>query len=373
VFLDSAGSSLMSASTLAAVQQHLELEARIGGYAAADQVATRLSELRSSVARLVGSDDPEEIALSDSGTRAWTSCFYSIPLAPGQTILLTGPEYASNAIAALQRAEQAGAQVSFVAQNPDGGIDLDDLEAKLHTADVAAISLVQVPTNGGLVGDVRTAAALAHQAGAFVLLDGCQSVGQLAVDVNDLDIDALACTGRKWLRGPRGTGMLWVRRRSLERLRPAMLDLRSASWTGPTTYEVAESARRFEFWEQDVAALVGLAAALDEALDYGIERIEQAVRRRARYLRTQLASLGRVNVHDPDDGSGIVSFTVEGLDPVTVQQRLREQRVTTTVSRRPSTLVDMTRRNLLAVGRASPHYFVSDSDLDRAVSVLAAL
>lgn len=370
-FLDSAGSSLMSESVLGTVVDHLQRESVVGGYAAAAEAAERLGALRSAAAAIVGSTDDDEIAVMDSATRAWATCFYSVPLRPGQTILLTGAEYASNAIAALHRARAGNAKVAYVGQDAGGGIDLEDLALHLRD-DVGIVSLVHVPTNSGLVNDVRAAAQLAHDAGAFVLLDACQSVGQLAVDIADLPVDALSVTGRKWLRGPRGTGFLWVRRSSLARLSPVMLDLKGATWTGPESYQMHDSARQLEFWESNVAGLLGLHQAITEALDRGPAAIERAVRERADRLRADLSTLRGVHVRDPGlPACGIVSFSVDGAAATDVKTALHRRHVTVSVSRRPSTLMDMDRRALTEVVRASPHYFVDDDDLDRTLNAVA--
>src|SRR5207244_6836177 len=209
VFLDSAGSSLPPAPVLDAVVEHLRREAEVGGYAAEDERATELAGVREALAQLLGCG-AECVALSDSATRAWTQLFYAVPLAAGDRILLARSEYASNAIAALQRARRHGARVEAVPADPTGELDLDALERMLDER-VRIVSLVHVPTNGGLVNPVAEATELVHRAGGLVLLDACQSVGQLAVDVRSLGVDGLAGTGRKWLRGPRGTGFLYVR------------------------------------------------------------------------------------------------------------------------------------------------------------------
>jgi cysteine desulfurase len=326
----------MSRPVLDSVVAHLVRESEVGGYAAADEASATLSSMRLLAARLVGSRDPSEVALMDSASRAWAMCFYSVPVRAGQTILLTGAEYASNAIAALHRAAATGAEVEFVRQRPDGGVDLDDLASKLRTRDVPLLSLVHVPTNGGLVNDVAAAAALGRDAGAFVLLDACQSVGQIDIDVRALPVDALSATGRKWLRGPRGTGFLWVRKHSLPRLVPVMLDLGGATWTAPGRYELRDSAQRLEFWEGNVAGFVGLERAVSEALSRGLPEIEAAVRRRADRLRDALAGVRGVAAHDPArHACGIVSFSVEGVPAVEVKASLEQQKVTVSVSRRP--------------------------------------
>lgn len=370
VFLDSAGSSLPTTAVVDEVVAHLRREAEVGGYLAAAERAADLEAVPASVGRLLGCD-PDLVALTDSATRAWDLFVTALPWAPGDRALVCGTEYASNAIALLQRARLDGCVVEVVPNDDRGLVDLAALESMLDER-VRMVSLVHVPTGSGQVAPVREVVELAHRAGALVLLDACQSVGQLRVDVADLGVDALSATGRKWLRAPRGTGFLYVRREVLDGLEPAAADLRGATWTTAQAYELAPGARRFELWEHDVATRLGLKVAVDELLALGVDEVEAAVRSRAAGLRTGLAAIGGVTVRDVgEDLSGIVTFTVDGLEPEQVRDRLAEQRVTVTVSGAASTRLDMTERGLAGVVRASPHYFVSPDDLDRAVDAVA--
>ena len=371
VFLDSAGSSLPPRQVVDTVVDHLRREAVVGGYRAANERPDDLAAVKRSIGRLVGAD-PAGIALSDSATRSWTDFFYAVRLQPGDRVLVSEVDYASNAIAALQRARHSGAVVETVPSDSSGQIDVAALEGMLDER-VRIVSLVHAPTNGGLINPVREVVEAAHRVGALVLLDGCQSVGQIRVDVSELGVDAMSATGRKWLRGPRGTGFLYLRPELAAELEPARLDLHSARWTGPTTYEVAPTAGRFEFWECDVAARLGLGAAVDYLLALGDDAFD-AVTDRATYLRKALESIDSVTLHDIGERQGgIVSFSIAGIGAEEVRDRLAEDNITVTVSHRSSTLVDMSRRGLESVVRTSPHYFVSHDDLDRFLRTVAAL
>ncbi len=372
VFLDSAGSSLPPDPVVETAIAHLRREAVVGGYRAANERMADLAAVKSSIAKLIGAQ-ASDIALSDSATRSWSDFFYSIPLAEGDRILLCEVEYASNAIAALQRAATVGAVVEFVPSDPSGQIDLNALERMLDDR-VRIVSLVHAPTNGGLINPAREVAELAHRHGALVLLDACQSIGQVRVDVGELGVDALSATGRKWLRGPRGTGFLYLRPELAASLEPPALDLHSAQWVGKTEFQLAADITRFEFWECDVAARLALGTAVDYLLDIGIDTVEEAVRERATYLRAQLRGVDGVTVHDLGERkSGIVSFTVGGKVPTDVRDALAARGITVTVSHRRSTLVDMNQRGLDAVIRASPHYFVTFEQLDEMVAALRSL
>ncbi|WP_027498737.1 aminotransferase class V-fold PLP-dependent enzyme [Rhodococcus sp. 114MFTsu3.1] len=367
IFLDSAGSSLPPDPVVDAAVAHLRREAAVGGYRAANERMDDLAAVKTSIARLIGAT-PSGIALSDSATRSWTDFFYSIPLTHGDRILLCQVEYASNAIAALQRAAATGATVEFVPSDPSGQIDLAALEDMLDER-VRIVSLVHAPTNGGLINPAREVSELAHRVGALVLLDACQSIGQVRVDVGELGVDALSATGRKWLRGPRGTGFLYVRPGLADTLEPPALDLHSAQWSGEREYQLAADASRFEFWECSVASRLGLGVAVDYLLDIGIDAVQDAVSARAEHLRAGLRTVAGVTVHDLGDRrSGIVSFTVDGRNPTDVRDELAAKGITVTVSHRRSTLVDMSSRGLDSVIRASPHYFVTFDQLDELVA-----
>lgn len=372
VFLDSAGSSLPPRIVVDTTVAHLRREAEIGGYRAASERLEDLHGVKVAIGELINAG-PEAIALSDSASRSWTDFFYSIPLGPGDRILISGADYASNAIAALQRARHSGAVVEAIPSDGSGQLDLDALASMLDER-VKIVSLVHVPTNGGLVNPVAEAARIAHGVGALVLLDACQSAGQLPLDVAELEVDALSATGRKWLRGPRGTGFLYVRPELAATMEPGRLDLHSAAWTGPDEYTLAPDAGRFEFWECDVAARLGLGAAVRYLLDLGPAAVYAAIAERAEYLRKTLQEISGVTVRDRGtQHAGIVSFTVDGLEPIAVRDRLAGDSITVTVSHRGSTLLDMTDRGLGSVVRASPHCFVSFEDLDRFAGVLTNL
>jgi selenocysteine lyase/cysteine desulfurase len=372
IFLDSAGSSLAPQPVLRATIDHLRREAEVGGYVAAAERADDLAGLKTSLGHLLNCS-PQALALTDSATRSWTQFVSAVTLRRGDRILITEAEYASNAVALLQRARRCGAHVEVVPSDHTGELDLGALEATIDER-VRLVSLVHVPTNGGLVNPVAEVVDVAHRRGALVLLDACQSVGQLGVDVTRLGVDALSATGRKWLRGPRGTGVLYVRPELIAELEPPGVDLHSATWTAPGEYELRAGAERFELWETDVAGRLGLKAAVDYLLALGPAEVERAVAERAQRLRAALASIPGVTVRDRGrQPCGIVSFTVDGVDAASVCDQLAAQDVIVTVSRRPSTLLDMTARGLESVVRASPHYFVSERQIDAAAAAVARL
>lgn len=372
VFLDSAGSSLPPVQVLDEVIGHLHREAEVGGYRAYDERLADLEAGYALLASLLGCE-PDEVAFTDSATRSWLAAFDAVPLGAGDRILVTEAEYAGNAIPLLRRAGEVGASVEPVPSTASGEVDVAALRDLLDER-VKLVSLVHVPTNGGLVNPVTEVVAAAHSVGALVLLDACQSVGQVPVRADETGVDIISGTGRKWLRGPRGTGFLVVRRSVLERLRPRQVDLRSGTWRSPDSYELRSDARVFELWESSVADRLGLLAAVRYTLDLGMDAVAAAVRDRADHLRAGLAEVPGVTVHDlGKNRAGIVSFTVDGVPAAQVQQNLVHRQITVSTTAVQSTQYDMTRRHLPEVVRASPHYFVSPTQLDEAVAAIKAL
>jgi cysteine desulfurase/selenocysteine lyase len=276
--LDNAGASLMPRPVLEAVTGHLGREALIGGYAAAAEADERLADVYGGVARLINAA-ADEIALKESATAAWQMAFYALAggFRPGDRILTARAEYAANYVAFLQVARRTGAVVEVIPDDAQGVLDPEALERMLDER-VRLIAITWIPTNGGLVNPAAAVGRVARRHATPYLLDACQAVGQLPVDVEALGCDMLSATGRKFLRGPRGTGFLYVRRDLLCRLEPPMIDHFAAPWVTPDSYRLRDDARRFESWESDHAARLGLGAAVDYALALGLDAIEARCR-----------------------------------------------------------------------------------------------
>nr|WP_205660649.1 aminotransferase class V-fold PLP-dependent enzyme [Amycolatopsis antarctica] len=372
VFLDSAGSSLPPRQVLDEVIGHLRREAEIGGYRAAGERAADLEAGYGTFAELLGCA-ASEVAFTDSATRSWLSLVDAVPLAEGDRVLISEVEYAANAVALLRLAEQAGARVEVIPSDAAGQLDVAALRELLDER-VRLVSLVHVPTNGGLVNPVREVVDAAHEAGALVLLDACQSIGQVPVDMRELGVDMLSGTGRKWLRAPRGTGFLAVRDEVRRRLRPRLVDHAGAAWVSAREYELRDDARVFELWESGVAERLGLLRAARYALDLGIGALSSAVAEGAATLRAGLDALPGVRTHDLGERRcGIVTFTVGGTDPEDVRNALWDNDIAVTVSSVTSSRIDMARRGLDTIVRASPHYFVAPEQLERAIAAVAGL
>jgi cysteine desulfurase/selenocysteine lyase len=371
--LNHAGASLLPQPVLDAVVGHLEREAHTGGYEAANEAAADLRRPYTALAELIGAQ-PDQIALLDSASRAWDMAVYSLPLEPRDRVLIGRAEYGANAISLLQLQGRTGCQIVLIDDDEHGQIDLDALERALQEDETAMVSLVHVPTQSGLVNPAVEVGRLCREAGVLFVLDACQSAGQLPLDVTELGCGILTGNGRKFLRGPRGTGFLYVHPELVTRIEPVMLDLHAASWVAPDRYEIRGDAGRFEMWERDAAAQIGLGVAVEHALGWGIEAIAERNSALASGLRARLAEIPGVTVRDRGvQLCAITTFTVDGMAPEEVQTRLRAQRVNVAVSTLDSARLDLSNRGLESVVRASLHYVTTEDELDRFAAMVHAI
>ena len=360
---NNAGASLMPGPVYDAITRHLELERRIGGYEAEEAASETLEDFYHAIAEMLGCDN-DEIAYVENATRAWDMAFYSLPLGAGDQILTHSSEYASNFLAYLQQARRRGLQVDVVPSDAHGQIDVVALEAMI-TKRTRLISINHIPTQSGLVNPAEKVGEVARQYGITYLLDACQSVGQMPVDVSRIKCDLLTATGRKFLRGPRGTGFLYVRHSMLEKLDPPFIDLRSGNWIDADRFEFVSGAKRFENWESYVAGRLGLTRAVRYALNIGLDNIQSRVVGLAELLRQRLVEISGVTVKDPGENKcGIVTFSKQGEDALTLAARLRTRQMNISVTTPASARLDTRFVGQTNFARASVHYFNSEKEVE---------
>lgn len=379
--LNNAGSSLPPTAVLERVKTHLDLEAAMGGYEAEDSVAEEYRGVYGSLAKMLGCA-ASEIALVENATRGWDAAFYALAesFQPRDKVLTASNEYVSNYLAFLQVVRQRGIEIVVVPNEPGGEISLTALEAAIrqHGERVKLIALTHVPTNGGLVQPAVAVGRIARRNHIPYLLDACQSAGQMPLSVEELGCDMLAATGRKYLRGPRGTGFLYIRQSMLERLEPTPIDMSSAEWSAREEYKLRNDARRFEISGGSVACQLGLGVAVEYALAVGLDNIAARVSMLAQQLRQKLAKIPGVTVRDlPGSGSqprcGIVTFTHDAHDARVIVAKMREHQINVRVTPLRSTRIDMEQRGLTAMVRASVHYYNTEEELARIVRAVAAM
>jgi len=373
-YLHNAGAALTPAPIVQAMKDYLDLEAEIGGYAAARREAKRLDSVYDSVARLINAE-AQEIALVENATVAWQMAFYALALTfrPGDRILTAEAEYAANYVAFLQIARRTGIEIGVVPSDATGALDVAALE-RMIDPHVKLIAITWVPTNGGLANPAAEVGRIARAHNIPYLLDGCQAVGQMVVDVAALGCDMFSATGRKFLRGPRGSGFLYMRRDLMLRLEPPMIDHFAADWVARDRYQLRDDARRFENWENNYAARLGLGLAIDYALDIGMNDIEARCRSLSRQLRAGLSATPGVTVRDLGaNPSAIVSFTIDGIAAEAVVAKALSANIVIGASDPASTRIDAERRALPTLVRASPHYYNTEEEVDLLVALCAGL
>ncbi|WP_369251485.1 aminotransferase class V-fold PLP-dependent enzyme [Streptomyces sp. R41] len=372
VHLNNAGAGLLSRQTLEAMTSHLELEAAIGGYEAAGQERERIDGTYTNIARLVGGR-ADEIALFDNSTHAWNAAFYSMTFEPGDRILTGRAEYGSNVLAYLQVAQRTGAEIVVVPDDESGQLDTAAL-ANLIDERTKLVGVSHIPTSGGLINPAADIGRIARAAGVPFLLDATQSVGQLPVDVAEIGCDMLTATGRKFLRGPRGIGFLWVRPEALEYLDPFVTEIEAATWDGDRGFTWHDGARRFATWEVSYANVLGLDAAVVQALDLGLDQIGKRAVALGAYLRDRLEALPGVTTYDLGrDRCAIVTAKVDAVPTADVASALAQRGINVTTTFPEHTQFDTENRGVHPLVRLSPHYYNTDGELDRAVEVFAEL
>jgi len=372
VHLNNCGAGLMPKPVLDAVINHLHREAEIGGYEAARDALPAIEHTYDAIATMLNCHR-DEIAVVENATVAWDMAFYGFPLKRGDVVLTAMAEYASNYIAYLQRAQRDGIEIRVIPNDEHGQTDVAALASMIDDR-VKLISITHAPTNGGLINPAAAIGKVAKDAGIPYLLDACQSAGQMPLDVEAIGCDFLSATGRKYLRGPRGTGFLYVRAGMLNKLDPPVLDLHSGIWTAPDRFEILPNARRFENWENYIAGKIGLGVAVDYALAIGLDAIAHRVQTLAKNLRARMAELPGVTVNDiGEKKSGIISFSIRDEDPQSVLETMQAKGINISTSGSTSTLLDMEQRGITAMNRLGLHYCNTEEELDRFLACLAAI
>jgi len=373
VFFNNAGASLQPKRVVERVIEHLRLEQQLGGYEAADVVAPEREKVYASVARLIKAN-ADEIAITESATRAWDMAFYGMKFDPGDRIVTAQNEYSSNYIAFLQMARKTGAEIVCAPANDTGEVDLPELENILQRGDVKLVALTHIATNNGMVQPAAEVGKLTRRYGIPFLLDACQSVGQMDLDVNVLGCDILSATGRKFLRGPRGTGLLYVRRQMLDKLEPLFLDNHAADWSAIETYTMRPDARRFEAFESSAAIALGLGVAADYATAVGLARIEARVQKLAARMRKKLEEIEGIKVIDTGTiRSGIVLFIHDQVPATHLVSQLAEKKIVVRMSPRFGTRLDAKISALDDLVRASVHYYNTEEEIEQFCDTLAHL
>ena len=371
VHLNNAGAALVPRPVRNAIDAHLDLEDRLGGYEAAEAQTARLQETYEGVARLLGAH-ARNIALLQNSTIAFAQAVSAFDFEPGDVVLTSRSDYASNQIMYLSLALRRGVEVVRAPDAPEGGVDTDEVRRLVSRRRPALVALTWVPTNSGLVQPIEDVGRICQEAGVPYLVDACQAVGQMAIDVQRIGCDYLAATARKFLRGPRGVGFLYVSDKRLEAgAHPLLVDMHGATWVEADAFDLTPDARRFESWEFAFALVLGLGAAAAYALDVGLENARHRARELAAYARTRLAMLPEVRVLDRGpELCAIVTAAVAGRDTKEIKLALRARGINTSSPEREDAVIDMDEKQASSALRISPHYYNTKEEIDTAVEAL---
>lgn len=374
IHFNNAGAALMPLPVMEAMQQHLALEMEMGGYEAAAHARRSINGFYQAVATLLNAA-PEHIAFAGSATDAYNRALSAIPFRAGDVILTTNDDYASNQIAFMQAAQRFGLRFVRAATLPEGGVAPDSVEELIRQYRPRLVAITHMPTNSGLAQPVEAIGRICRQYGCLYLVDACQSAGQAPLDVQAIGCDFLTATFRKFLRGPRGAGFLYVSPRVLEQgLAPLFLDLHSAEWTAADSFLPRADARRFELWERSYALVLGSKVAAEYALQAGLEKIQARSCALAESLRHKLAAILGLNVLDRGSQlSAIVTLHTPGKKPLPLKAALEARGVNAAISPHTAARIDFDEKGVDWALRLSPHYYNTEQEVDIVAQILAEL
>jgi cysteine desulfurase/selenocysteine lyase len=372
VHFNNAGASLPVKAVLDTIMSYLHEESMMGGYEAEAKYQAELNNTYQLIGRLINAE-PEEIALVENASAAWCTAFYGIDFQPGDEVLISEMEYVTNMIGFLNGQKLFGIGLVIIPNDERGNFSLENLEAAISQK-TKLIAITQVASATGGILPVEAIGRIASKYDILYLLDGCQSVGQMPVDVKAIGCDFLSVTGRKYLRAPRGTGFLYVKRKVQNSLKTLFIDGHSIEWINENAYQSRNDAKRFEFYEKNRALTLGLGVAVSYALNIGVDKIWQRISYLADLLRSNLAQIDGLTIHDTGDQlCGIVTFSVAGIESQAIKLHLTEQNINVSVAQAKSTLLFMNKHSLQSIVRASVHYYNTELEIQLLCNVIKEL
>lgn len=370
IHFNNAGASLMPTPVVEAMTEYITLESVTGGYEAADLKADEMERFYDSMAKLLNTN-ARNIAFTSSATNSFARALSCIPFQKDDSILIANEDYISNQLAFLSLQKRFGIKVVRAGSLGEGGVDVDDMKRLMDEHHPRLVSLTHVPTNSGLIQPVAAVGALCRERNILYLVDGCQSAGQMPVDVAGIQCDFFSGTFRKFLRGPRGTGFLFVSERVLHaQLEPLFIDMRGADWTEKDTYTLRQDAKRFEDWELPYALLAGSTAAIDYALKIGLANIQQTNQHLCQLIRR---ALHRLPVEILDKGrhlGSIITVRIPGKEGNSILQSLRRKNINTSITTRGSAVIDFDAKGVTWALRISPHYYNTEQEINVLIEAL---
>lgn len=374
IHMNNAGAALMPEPVVAMIRDHLDRETRLGGYEAADDASARIDESYEALGSLLGAR-ARNVAIVENATVAFSQALTVFDFEPGDVILTTRNDYVSNQLMYLSLAKRRGVEVVRAADLPEGGVDPESVRSLIRERRPRVVALTWVPTSSGLVQPAAEVGRLCGEADVPYLVDACQAVGQMPIDAPALHCDFLAGTSRKFLRGPRGLGFLYISDHALETgLAPLHIDMRAADWIDADRYELRSDARRFENWEFPYALVLGLGEAAWYAGEVGMDAARDRSWALAASLRESLGAIDGVRVLDRGpELCAIVTATIADREADHAVEELREQGINTSAIHRSSAVLDLDDKGVTSALRLSPHYYNTEDEVAATVSAIAAI
>ncbi len=370
LFLSSAGCSLPPKSMFEKMHAYNRLEEEFGGYEIEARMASERNSFYEETAKLINCK-PENISFQYSASEGFSRALSAISFKENDVILTTDDDYISNFIAFISLKKRFGIRIARCKNTETGELDLVDFEQRIVIEKPVLVAITHVPTNSGLVQPVAEVGTLCKKYNILYLLDACQAVGQLVVDVQKIGCDFLNATGRKFLRGPRTSGFLFISDNVLNLgLEPLFIDRRGASWTATENYEVQKSALRFEPMERGVE-IIGLAEAVRYANEIGIQNIENYNKIIGEKLRENLSQIPNIQLLDKGSvQSNIITFNVKNKTLPEVDSYLRANKIYFSQSLKSFAIIDFTKKGVDWAIRFSPHYFNTLNEMDKVFEIM---
>ena len=374
LFVNSAGSSLSPKSVGKSIRKYLAKEAQIGGYKLAEKQEAKIEQFYSEIAKLINTQ-PLNIAFAHDATDAYLKALSAIPFEKGDSIITSQDDYSSNQIQFLSLKERFGITIERIKTLDNGDLDLSHFEYLVTNQRPKLVAITHVPTNSGLIQNVSAIGKICQQQSILFLVDACQSVGQLVVDVQKIQCDFLSATGRKFLRAPRGTGFLYVSDRALKmNLSPLFIDGGGAKWISKNEYEVLKTAKRFQTWEKPYALIKGLTQAVKYANKIGMANIEVYNQKLMKKLRANLAAIPTVKVFDKGTHKcNLLTFRKEGKSQANIEKVFNQHRVYFGFSTKEWGVIDYGKKGVDWTVRISPHYFNTLSEMDQLAEIIDSI
>ena len=360
---NNAGASLPPDEVLTTMINYLEAEATMGGYEAEAMYQPELLRTYDLIAQLINADS-DEIAILESASAAWMIAFNGIAFSKGDEIITCEMEYVTNLIGFLHVQKRDGICIRVIPNDEHGNFSLPALEEAISPK-TKLLAITHIASGTGGMMPIAAIGAIARKYGILYLLDACQSAGQVPIDVKEIGCDMLSVTGRKYLRAPRGTGFLFVRKEIRDQLQLTAIDGFNAEWVTTTAYKLRDDGRRFELYEKNRALTLGLGNAVAYALHIGVDRIWTRIQLLSASLRQNLETIDGVTLHDTGKQKcGIVTFSIEGITPQEIKIKLAAKKINVSVAMAKSTLYYMDKNQLTSVVRASVHYYNTEEEID---------